>query len=193
MPWQSLYRMASQAESAVPCDSPAGSVVRFAEFCLQKPWAFVCGLITAAVLSFWTDCPEGVHVILGCCLVLFVLDTVCGVVCALSGKAKRGKDGRYESECFAGAFRKFITYAVVIIMSATLDTGFRSGAMLTGLFATLIMVRETSSIIELTGRLGFRWPPGIVAAFSALEHQVEGAADTAVPTLVSPPPVDKGD
>lgn len=168
------------------CDGLWDHAARFAVFCLKHPLSVLLGLITGAVLKFWGHCPEGVRVILGVCLVLFLMDTLSGVMCAFAGKAKRGKNGKFESECFAGSLQKFLVYAIVIVTTAALDTAFRTGATLTGIFATIIMLRETSSIIEHTGRLGFRWPEKIVSAFAALEEQVEDAASNAVPTLGLP-------
>jgi phage-related holin len=121
----------------------------------------------AAIVTTWTDTPEGVQRMLQAAAVMCLLDLVSG---AVRGWVKC----EFSSDKFGASFLKFAVYGMCLLGAFAMDHALNAGSVAVAVISTLIFVREATSFIENTGELGFQWPEALCKRITDLEESVDG-------------------
>jgi len=136
---------------------------------VDKPWRFVAGLLLGLGALFerqWTGTPMGVQKLLVCLFVLWIVDTLSGM---LVGWQRR----EFSSSKLGCTIVKALVYGLGVITAETIDEGLNMGSAFLVTLTTWMLLREATSIIENFAVLGFPWPKSLLRRLDLIKQIVD--------------------
>jgi phage-related holin len=161
-------------------DSIMGAFSHYIGSVVSNAWAWLLATVVAIASHYWGAAPEALRAVLEAVLVTTIADTILGVVAAFFCPGRK-----FSSHHLARVIHKLLVYMMTLLAAFGVDLVVRhvigAQAVFQLVVGSMIVFRETSSVLEFSAILGVKWPASLKERLDLARKQVEACLDGNTP------------